>query len=206
MKPPSLRDTESGTFIREGDDENGRWIWKEFTSEEKATRKAAAEIAQKKSADEWALKIDEEQRLAVPKAIEQLRKEAADKLAEASRIEKLSTAFPDLRRQTARWEKVSYSSKSVNSGVTNYDNRHSCGCCNDSPLQIFPYINTEYGKVYSNPSCFTVGERDYHGGDISYSGWDVKMREADIPEALIERVRGLFQNEKSTENDDEDEL
>lgn len=189
----------SGEYKKGDPDKNGEWVWVELTAEEAAERKARAEEAKRKAAEAYAKEEAERQRKAIPEAIERLRKEAAEKLAEADKIKKLLAAFPDLRRQVNRWEKVSYSSASVNPKVTDYESRHNCGCCSDSPLEIFPYLDTEWGRVYSNPACFTVGEQDpYGGGDKPYPGWDEKMRQAGIPQPIIERVSYLL---GSTENE-----
>jgi hypothetical protein len=136
---------------------------------------------------------------------EKLRKEAADKLAEADRLDKLQADYPDLKKYTGRWNKVSYFSKTVNSQVTDFDQRHNCGCCNDSPLEIWPYLSTPHGKVYSDPPMFVVGERDpYEYGDTPYEGWDTKLSDANIPQAIIERVRRLFRDSTYDSDNDSD--
>ena len=108
----------------------------------------------------WRAEQEHKYQNAVPLAIAQLRKDSEANLAEAARLERLLAAYPDLKKHTGRWEKVAYFSKEANSKVTNYDCRHNCGCCNDSPLEIWPYVETSDGKVYSDPASFMVGERD----------------------------------------------
>jgi hypothetical protein len=138
--------------------------------------------------------------------IEKLNAEVAQKIAEAEKLTKMQAVFPDLRRTTGRWNKVAYASKSINAKVTDFESRHNCGCCNDSPLEIWPYAMTEHGKVYSDPAEFRVGERNpWRGGDDPYPGWDEKMREAGIPEPIIDRVRGFFRR-ADLEESESDEL
>jgi hypothetical protein len=134
----------------------------------------------------------------------QLEKEIADKQKEVDGLKALKGRYPDLQRQEARWKKISYASKSVNDKVDDFEQRFNCGCCSDSPLEVFPFLNTSDGKIYSSPSCFTIGERcDYphYRGITPYPNWQDKLRKENIPEALIERMENLF----TPEDDDEDD-
>lgn len=131
-----------------------------------------------------------------------LRDEAAKLAKEAARIDALATAYPDLRKHTGRWKKVVYCSQSVNSMVNEMESRHNCGCCNDSPLEIWTFLETPNGRVYSDPPMFFVGNREYGHGDSPSPGWDRSMAEKGIPAALIDKVRPLFQS--YLEEDEED--
>lgn len=131
----------------------------------------------------------------VAEIIVTLQKESAEKLREIERLKRLLAVFPDLQRDIGRWEKVVYSSKAVNELVTDYDRRLNCGCCPDSPLEIWPYLETPDGRIYSNPSCFVVGERHWISGAISQPGWKDKLRSAKIPEAIIERIAQGFRDD-----------
>lgn len=124
--------------------------------------------------------------------IDKLIQESAKQNAEAQRLSALSTEFPDLQKRVGRWNKVAYYSKSVNTKVQRFDIRHNCGCCNDSPLEVWPYLETPHGKVYSDPPMFQVGEKHWISGDKPYSGWKVKLRNADIPEEIIGAVQVHF--------------
>lgn len=167
----------------------------EETPEQKAEREAAAAKREAEHAA-WKAKQEEDIRLAVPRDIEKLRKEAAEKLALADQLEQLLVKYPNLRKHTGRWNKVAYYSKDVNALVDRFDMRHNCGCCNDSPLEIWPYLETPLGKVYSEPSMFRVGEKEpFYHGDIPYKGWDKTMRDAGIPEPLIGAVKVHFRRE-----------
>ncbi len=164
----------------------------EETPEQKAKREAeaaerAASWEKKKFEDAEAV------RLAVPRMIATLRKEAAEKLAEAEKLEALFKMYPNLLKKTGRWDKVAYYSKDVNGLVTRFDIRHNCGCCRDSPLEVWPYLETPNGKVYSDPAEFRVGEKEpFYGGDIPHKGWDKMMRDAGIPEGIIGAVSMHF--------------
>jgi len=125
--------------------------------------------------------------------VSQLLREAKKSQKEADLLRGLLAEFPDLEIRTGRWNKVAYVSASVNSKVTDYDVRYNCGCCNDSPREVWPFVETPLGKVYSNPPYFFVGKRDeYIGGCVADIGWDEQLRKAGIPDALIDRIgRGM---------------
>jgi ribosomal 50S subunit-associated protein YjgA (DUF615 family) len=167
----------------------------EETPEQKAQREA--EAAKWKAEQEKRQRDYEESvRLAVPRDIAQLRKDAAEKLALADQLEQLLVKYPNLRKHTGRWNKVAYYTKDVNALVDRFDMRHNCGCCNDSPLEVWPYLETPLGKVYSEPSMFRVGEKEpFYHGDRPYKGWDKTMQDAGIPESIIGAVKMHFRRE-----------
>jgi hypothetical protein len=176
-------------------------ILKGVDGEEELTpeQKAAADAEHAKWAADSAKRLkdyEEAVRLAVPRDIETFRKEASEKLAEASRLEAMLKVYPNLRKHTGRWNKVAYYSKDVNALVTRFDIRHNCGCCNDSPLEVWPYVETPFGNVYSDPSMFRVGEKEpFYGGDVPHKGWDKTLRDAGIPESIIGAVSMHFRQE-----------
>jgi len=129
------------------------------------------------------------------------REEAAKALAvidaELERVERLKAIYPDLKRHVGRWDKVAYCSPSVNHLVNKYEHRFNCGCCGDSPMELWPYVETHYGRVYSDPTGIFIGEKDpYLGGAVSRSGWREQLKGYGIPEALIEDVAQMFKDER----------
>jgi len=157
--------------------------------------KSKQEMEQRKHEAEEAI------RLSMPRRIAKLRQEINEKTLEADKLEALLKLYPDIKVREHRWGKITCYSKSVNSLVSNYDVRHNCGCCADSPLEVFPYIETPYGRVYSEPSCFTIGQQNpYTYGDDPYDNWQEELKNAGIPDEVIERVGYRFKKE---ENDDE---
>jgi hypothetical protein len=125
--------------------------------------------------------------------ISALAQQLANKQTERNAIEKLVAEFPDARSFVGRWDKKVLCSKSVNTKVTDYDMRHNCGCCPDSPLEIWPYVETEYGRMYSDPPCFMPGEKHWMCGDTPSPGWKKAFRNAEIPEHLIDKVASHFE-------------
>jgi hypothetical protein len=72
---------------------------------------------------------------------------------------------------------------------------------------VFPYIEvTDYlgrkFKIYAKGIPFVVGERHPCGGELEYPGWEEKLRKAEIPEAIIEKVSHLFSRETDDEEGD----
>ena len=70
---------------------------------------------------------------------------------ELDKIKKLIELFPDLRENVDRWKNVKYASKSANKLCTDYHIRFSCGCCADAGRLLCPFVETEFGRVYSDP-------------------------------------------------------
>jgi hypothetical protein len=130
--------------------------------------------------------------MTIQEEVTKLRKEASDKLAEADRIAKLQEIFPDLKVHVSRWKTVRFCSPTVNSRATSFEIKHNCGCCNDSPLEVRPYLETKHGRVYSDPPCLRVGEKHWIVGDKPYKGWQNKLREVGIPEEIVAAVQEHF--------------
>ncbi len=162
------------------------------TPEQKAKREADAAAHAV-----WFEKHKREQaeavRLAVPREIASLRKEATEKLAAADKLEALLKLYPNIRKRTGRWNKVAFYSKDVNATATRFDIRYNCGCCNDSPLEVWPYAETLQGNVYTDPPDFRVGRKEpCYGGDLPEKGWMKAMQDAGIPEPIIGAVSMRF--------------
>ena len=112
----------------------------------------------------------------------------------------------DVYCEEARWGKKCYCSREVNSEATDFEYRFNCGCCSDSPLEIFPYMVKNDVKIYSSPSCFKVGERNSYGtGVIPYDGWDEKLIEEGISEEVIEKVKQHLKHRAPEKPDDDDD-
>lgn len=131
--------------------------------------------------------------------IEKRQKEAKKLVNEASVTESLQSKFPDLKIHKNRWGKERYHSEQINAVADSCDICHNCGCCNDSPLEVWPYKKIGDQKVYSTPPVFFVGERNgYYNYDydprseVADSDWYLRLREKGISEKVIERVASYF--------------
>jgi hypothetical protein len=134
--------------------------------------------------------------------IAELKKDLDLRQAELNRLTKLKEKYPDLTQNINRWKTVRWCSKSFNGLVNDYEYRHNCGCCNDSPLEIWPYLETENGRVYSDPACFRVGQLDWHGHDQFYPNWQKSMIDAGIATSVIERLAKLDIPREDVDEDD----
>lgn len=142
----------------------------------------------------------------VQENINELQKEIENKQVELDNLKKLLELYPDLKKHVSRWGYVKYCSKSVNSICDNYDLGYNCGCCEDSPLELWLYKETEYGKVYSDPTGIMIGEKNpYYMCDAPYDGWKEKLREYNISEDIINKVSKTFEAYKYRFEDDWEE-
>jgi hypothetical protein len=167
--------------MRDADDEV------QLSPEQIAKAKAEAEERERKH-EEWRKQQEHDRLHAVELEIAKLRAVST----EADKLERLLKRFPDLLRNENRWKTVRYYSKSVNTQVNRFDMAHSCGCCNDAPLLVWPYLETPDGNVYSDPPSFQVGEKHWISGDTAYPGWKDKLRAGGIPEDIIGAVSMHF--------------
>lgn len=126
----------------------------------------------------------------------QLNKEVAEKQAEAERIRRLAELFPDLETHTDRWKTQRYISKAVNARVANYELRRTCGCCPDAPRVLWPFLETEHGRVFSNPPSFYLTRLDDFGCNEDLDPhFESSARVAGLPETLIETMVRLYTKE-----------
>lgn len=130
------------------------------------------------------------------KAVDEAAVTLQAKQADAARLEQLALRFDNLQRHIGRWNHVVYCSPVANTQVTDVFMRFNCGCCDDSPLEAWPYLKTEHGEVYSNPPCFVVGERHWMSGARPTTHWKAALQQAQIPDAVIRKVQGRFEADR----------
>ena len=85
-----------------------------------------------------------------------LDKEIQELENKTNKLKALKARYPDLQQDVDRWKKVRYTSKSVNFVVDKVEIRHGCGCCNDSPVLVCPYLEIEGNRIYSEPARFYI--------------------------------------------------
>lgn len=137
----------------------------------------------------------------IKRALEEAAKVQTESTTKRTTIETLLKEFPDLKIKTDRWRNQRYSSKSINAIADQVDFRHNCGCCNDSPLEARPFIETMGVRIFADPDCYQVGERDWRGGDSAYPGWKDGLTKNGISEKAIEHIASYL---KAVAPDDED--
>ena len=141
----------------------------------------------------------------IQEEIVQRRQARAKEEVETSKLEARLARYSDLRRHEGRWKKVVYCSAQVNEKADQYDLRHNCGCCEDSPLELWPYHEDADGRVYSDPPMFFIGNRRFGwAGDDPSPNWEKDLRDAKISEGIIEKMRAHFAASAEEEEDDGD--
>jgi hypothetical protein len=126
-------------------------------------------------------------------------------------IEMLSHEFPDIQVSRDRWDHEFYTAKSANVSVTSAWFNHNCGCCADSPLQMWPYLEVNGTRIHSDPMKFMIGEKCPNcSRDIADPGWERDLQKSGIPDAVIEVGRDYFSENSCSgscydEDDDEDD-
>ena len=112
--------------------------------------------------------------------------------ATAQLLERLAKKYPGLWRHTDRWDRVRYCSLAVNGRVNRIEVGHNCGCCDDSPLEIWPYLEDdgpEQFRIHSTPPCFRPGKQNAGGtGEVPNLNWEDEFRRSNISQAVIEQV------------------
>ena len=119
------------------------------------------------------------------------------------KIREALTRYPDLKQNTSRWRDIRYCTPALNGSVTDCEIKHACGCCPDSLIYVWPYVENDGFRLYAHPIPFTVGNKYIDDGEEPREGWDIKMREAGIPELVIQKVVRFFED-NPPRNFDED--
>jgi hypothetical protein len=121
--------------------------------------------------------------------IDGLRRSAEQDTKRADGLQLLLAAYPDLKRHVDRWDKETFCSRTVNAKVISYDMKRNCGCCADTPVEVWPYLDTSNGRVHSDPPCFRVGNQDPESYTyVARFGWEEGLRSAGIPDEMIGRI------------------
>jgi len=137
-------------------------------------------------------------------AIVEKRKEIEKLQDEVDNLEKNSKIYSDLRSHTNRWGHVRYYSKSINADVDEFDSGHNCGCCPDSPLEVWPYKKVDGQKIYSDPPVFIIGDRNSYDCDCdndcncewytekAYLSWHKKLKKHGISKVVINKIGDML--------------
>lgn len=125
--------------------------------------------------------------------MKEIEQELSKMTEEAHRLKNLIEMYPDLKKHVGRWGKTVYCSASINGIADNFETRYNCGCCDDSPLELWAYKETKYGNVYTSPTGFSIGERDYEGPEL-YSDWRNIVKKYGMSDILIQKIEVRFLN------------
>lgn len=142
---------------------------------------------------EEAVHATQEARENRPSPQETLREDFAKQQEEHAELARALERYPKLHRYRDRWGNVYYATEEVNERVTECCIKHNCGCCADSPLEVYPYLEEEGLRIYSDPTCFQVGQKYAFGiGEVPYDNWQERLRAARIPDAVIAKIEKMF--------------
>lgn len=134
--------------------------------------------------------------------IKELEEQAKKINEELNQINRLREAFPDLEVTKNRWGTVRYYAESANSLVNDYYTKHSCGCCNDAPLYVYPFLYFEGIKVHSKPDHFCIGEKNTWGyGDLYDPSSTSIMIEKNIADVVVKQIDLIVKQPVETENE-----
>lgn len=111
----------------------------------------------------------------IQEKINKIREEIRKGEAEIKKLEVITSKFPDAYIQQDRWKTERVFSETATPLCDKYEWKHSCGCCSDSPLFAYPYLETEFGKVYAHGAPFRILDRDEWGsGNYLRNKFDVR--------------------------------
>ena len=128
---------------------------------------------------------------------EKKQRELKEKTEEYQKILQL-LLVPGLKVHTNRWGKERFYTSYVNTICSKCEISHNCGCCSDSPIEVWPYTVINEVKIYSDPPSLSPGY-----GDNEDYGWEEKFRKHQLGEVIIEKVRNYFKELRDeTESDD----
>ena len=119
------------------------------------------------------------------------------RMGEIDKTLELIKKFPNLANHVNRWEKVRLYTSHVNKIVDKFDMSHNCGCCSDSALELWPYVEIDGMKIYSSPPVFLIGEK-CGSGDTPDVDWRKDLEEHNIPICIINEVTKYFEEHPST--------
>ena len=129
----------------------------------------------------------------ISEKIQKLEKEVSEINFEIAKLKNIQKEYPDIKTHTNRWKTERLFSKKVNNIVNKVDISHNCGCCEDSPLEAWPYKLIKGLEIFSDPCCFQVGHKNAYGiGECPYDDWEEKFKKNNISEVVIKKVKKYF--------------
>ena len=129
----------------------------------------------------------------VQKRLDELNAQFKTTNDEILEILKVYEQLPDLEITYDRWKNKRYSSLAVNAKATEYYTGYSCGCCNDSPLFLYPFVEINGTRVHTKPVRFYIGDKsDYIEDGVQYDTDCLKVLETHgLTSELLAKVKTL---------------
>jgi hypothetical protein len=107
-------------------------------------------------------------------------------------LELLIQKYPSVQLHKDRWERCRYYTSEVNSLVDKVQIMHNCGCCDDSPLEVWPCLEVEGIPIFASGIPYTVGYKNYYNGEMPIDGWQNKFITNNINPIIIEKIQKYF--------------
>lgn len=137
--------------------------------------------------------------------IEAAEEKLADLQREQSFLKKMTDQYGDDFKKVwqNRWRQVYSIGTKGNELADQMQIFHSCGCCQDAVTYFMPFHEVDGYRVFGEQ--FTVGQGSLYeyGVQEEYDGWDDKMKEAGVPDSLIESGRKYFEENAPGKWDDD---
>lgn len=150
----------------------------------------------------------------IQEVIEDKREEISKIQKEIETLEILLKKYPDLERHVDRWRTERFMSKQINSIADKCYFAHSCGCCNDAPLFVRPYIIDEEtgAEIYSNPAQIFIGEKNpypvpgrVYKPERADPDWEEGLKKHNISQIVIDKTQEYLLANSDLGDDDWDE-
>lgn len=135
------------------------------------------------------------------KKIEELRKS----IAYYEGIQAILDNDGQMIEETHRWDKECFCSPRINPIANRWEVRKNCGCCADTIIEAFPYVEENGLKIYTQPSVFVIGQANYGNGIIPTEKWEENMAKANISPAIIGDIRSYLEKHEPRDIEDEEE-
>jgi hypothetical protein len=145
-----------------------------------------------------------EKTMTIEEKIESIKNEIEKLQSEWILMEGAQATYPDLKVHTNRWNKVRYTSAKAIALADKCDIAHNCGCCNDSPIELWPYMEYKPGgihvafQIYAEGIPFRIGEKCWCYGEKEYEGWQDKLRAKGLREEIIQQATKFFEDHPCT--------
>lgn len=106
------------------------------------------------------------------------------------RLTSLKSGFDDLRVLRDDTGKSYWCSAQANPEVDRFEVHGSSRSAEASPLEVWTYISTLEGRLYSDPPCHRIGEAVIGGfGELPDFGWESFLGLSKINKDLIKKIR-----------------
>jgi hypothetical protein len=146
-----------------------------------------------------------EETVTIQEQIQKIKNSIAKQETELANLAVAEIEFPDLKIHINRWNTQRCTSTKAITLADKCEIAHNCGCCNDSPTELWPYTEFNGLKIFAEGIPFHIGERCYCYGEKEYDGWQEKLRAKGLREEIITQAEEWFKKNPCTCGQEKDE-